>query len=564
VAGADPPFFVKLDEMTVSRRDFVWRCSSLAATSLVAGRRGWAKTSLADLAYRHAERVPLLDTDRVQPLVAAALDAARTAGATYADVRVTRTVSEQIICRETVRQAQVMDDEEHAIGVRALYNGRWGFASSGTWSQDAAARLGRAAAEQAHRNAVLGVRSVEWGHYPVATGSWIMPVGIDPFTVPYEEKIDFIDAWMEAMQHVTRNFVITHGHALSFRRQERTVGTTEGSYFTQTVYDSGAYLQTSIMPPSMRDDLTVRIRPEGLERQGAGWDALVAAKPIAQIPRLIDAATPLLRGKMRPLENGRYEAVLDAASAARLLGKTLGLATQLDRAMGYEANATGTSYLGPDPLAMLGTFAAGAPLLHVSANRSAPKGLATVRWDDEGITSTDFPLVADGIVRDYQTTREQAAWVAPWYERTQQPVRSHGCAGAVSALYPTMQCIPNLSLTASPGTAGIQDFIAGVKKGIALFDFNFETDFQAKNGYGSGVVREIVDGKIGDVLEHGWIQFSSVDVWKSLRAVGGAAHTTAVPMSYDKGMPSQSLSTSISAPPVVLSNVMMVSERGKF
>jgi len=179
------------------------------------------------------------------------------------------------------------------------------------------------------------------------------------------------------------------------------------------------------------------------------------------------------------------------------------------------------------------------------------------------VAPTDFPLVTNGILHDYQTTREQAAWLAPWYQQTQQPVRSRGCAGSASALHPTMQCMPNLSLSAGTGNAGMEDLIAGVKKGVALFDFRFETDFQAKNGYGTGVVREIVDGKIGDVLEHGWMQFSSVEVWKSLQAVGGAAHRTMTPMVYDKGLPTQSMSASVSAPPVVLSNVTMMSERGK-
>jgi TldD protein len=510
-----------------------------------------------------ARQAPFADHDLVRQLVTVAIDAARQRGASYADARVTRTVTQQIIGLDTTRNSQLLDVEEHAIGVRAMIDGRWGFAASALWTPNDAANVARVAADQAHINAAFGPRAIEWGTYPVASGTWTMPVGIDPFMISFEEKIDFVDGWMEALRHISRNVATSYGQVLSFRRQERAVGTTDGAYFTQTVYDSSATFGTQLMQPSMHDGIAVPLRPRGLDRQGAGWDALVNAKPIEQIPALLDEAYPLLKGGSKPVDNGRYTAVLDATSAARLLGSTIGLATELDRALGDEANATGTSYLGPKPLDLLGTFAAGSPALTVTANRSLRGGLATVKWDDEGVTPDEFTVVKDGIVVDYQTTREQAGWLAPWYRKRGIPVRSHGCAGAASALSPVIQCTPNLALTPAAGTTGMADMIAGVKKGVAIFDCHFETDFQARNGYGYGVMREIVDGKIGAMLDHAWLQFSAVEIWKNLRAVGGTPHVETVGLSHDKGEPTQTTSFSISAPPITVTNLTLVNEQGR-
>src|SRR5690606_18852292 len=138
--------------------------------------------------------------------------------------------------------------------------------------------------------------------------------------------------------------------------------------------------------------------------------------------------------------------VLDAPSMVALLDRTLGRATELDRALGYEANAGGTSYLN-DPFGMLGSYEAGAPLLTVTGNRSEPGGLATVQWDDEGVRPDTFPLVENGVLTDFQTTRESAGWLEDYYARTGRPFRSHGCANAPAAVDPPLQHTPNLVLT---------------------------------------------------------------------------------------------------------------------
>ena len=158
------------------------------------------------------------------------------------------------------------------------------------------------------------------------------------------------------------------------------------------------------------------------------------------------------------------------------------MATQLDRALGYEANAGGTSFMN-DPLAMLGSFKTASPLVTIKSNRSAPMQLATVKWDDEGVVPSDTTLVKDGILHDFQTTREQAAWLAPYYSKSGRPVQSNGCAAAQSALAITMQHMPNLSLEPNPSQVKLDDLVANVKDGMQVEHGSLEQiDFQGRTG----------------------------------------------------------------------------------
>src|SRR5690606_6648288 len=104
-----------------------------------------------------------------------------------------------------------------------------------------------------------------------------------------------------------------------------------------------------------------------LSPAGMGWE-LYAAERIPcvrehslreEMRRRIEEAKEDLFLPIKPGQVGRFDAVFDARSVAGLTDETLGRATELDRALGYEANASGTSYLN-DPLGMIGTYEAGA------------------------------------------------------------------------------------------------------------------------------------------------------------------------------------------------------------
>ena len=84
-------------------------------------------------------------------LVLLALDAAKSAGASYADARITHGLFEAVGTREQ-QITNVMKTETYGIGVRALVGGSWGFAATRDLSKDAVARTAREAATIAASN----------------------------------------------------------------------------------------------------------------------------------------------------------------------------------------------------------------------------------------------------------------------------------------------------------------------------------------------------------------------------------------------------------------------------
>lgn len=493
-----------------------------------------------------------MDSSIVEHIVTSIIDEARRAGALYAEARVTRTVSQSIGSKSSI----FGDSESYAIGVRALINGAWGFSASTHVNINEGILLARQAVEQAKINAAIFPRKIEIGSYPLAKGSWTTPIRIDPFSISIEEKVDYLralESFFHSRKMVTPDREVVQGEIPArFVRQERVIANTENSLFRQVLFSGqcGTTASGQTMRLRTKGDLkpsgssAVAVTVKGVHRQAGGWEIVLDANIREQIPALIDEAERNFFVSEKPVDVGRYEIVADGEVVASLIANTLGDATQLDRALGYEANAGGTSYLGPDPQNFLGTNVGG-NLLNVSADRSSPKGLATVKWDDEGVEPKPFSIIENGVLVDYQTTREQAFWLSDWYNSAGRPIRSNGCSVASSALNFPMQHTPNLSI--SPGTENLsfEDMVRQTSRGLAFISGGVSTDFQSRSGDARGVIREIVDGELGDILKGAGVLFESLELWKNLIQVGGVVSEKITPSTASKGQPAQGSSYSM-------------------
>jgi TldD protein len=554
--------------MALSRRKFL-KCSSATAVSGLLLPQQWAIGQPAQHTGRyHNIRVGLEDA---KALAVKAVDAARSAGAQFADARLTRTVTQTVILDTGKGGLTVLDDEVFSAGVRVLVNGSWGFASSPYWIPSEMTALVTSAVTQAATYARRMSRKVEWMSIPPVTGDWVPPEILDPLTVAMEEKNDFLRAIQALLPDLfgtefsrwkDEGVTLDDGGRFEFTRQERIIASTEGSLFSQTQFrTNGAYL--------VDGRSTIRIPLSGMlgTMHGAGWEIYQQAKILDQYQPLGDQIKELLSLPVKPLDIGKYDIVCDGRTMASFIGRLLGPATDLARSMGYEANARGSTFLGPDPLKFLGTYQVGSPAVTVTADRSLPGGLATVKWDDEGVIPEEVPLIKNGILNDYQTTREQAPWLAPWYQKSGRPIRSHGYAGAESAKFPIIQYRPNLTLEPASDNVTMNDLIAQIKKGIAIYQWSTSGDFQVKNGFmeppfGSWAC-EIVNGKLSARLIGGSALFTTPEFLKNIVAVGGANSQDMVGMRDHAGQPSQRMFYSVRAVPALVRNVTIIDPNRK-
>lgn len=555
--------------MTIDRREFVTTTGAAALVAILPLTRR-RRLELGGLAAAGASTSPLpigrtpdvttLRDPRVKALALTAVEAARSAGATYADVRLTYTR------RREFTSPALLDRVDLGLSVRALVDGYWGWAATPYIAESEAPRVAQTAVALAKGSAASRqVRHVELGTVPVvADGVWTTPLRLDPFEVAWPQVND----WVQGIGTYIKDLGGQRGDPSAgpqqtpyivgvwCQRQERVFASTEGSYCTQTVtitapnigfHYQGEPVLLHITPAQTGYEYVTELPAHELIRQ-----AMEYVDRWAQLPR-------------RPLEIGRYDVIFGASAMATLVAKTFGIAAQVDRALGYEANAGGTSYLGPDPLTVLGTPVA-APLVTVTADRSTPKGLATVGWDDEGVVPEDFTMIKDGVLVDYQTTREQAQWLAPWYQKHGHPIRSHGCAAAPDALSIAMQHLPNLTLHPGKDPLGLEDLIASLDHGLLVerlepfWDDNM-MDFQQLNGLGlPASIIEVRHGKrVAQIGGHPGLLFQSPELWRNVFVLGGAGSAERLYHQRSiKGDPPQSVLHSVAAVPAVIKQLALI------
>ena len=483
-----------------------------------------------------------------------ALDAAKSAGASYADVRISRNRNQAISTRER-RVQNLVDNETFGFGVRVLVEGAWGFAASRDLTRDEVARVARQAVAQARANRTTMLRPVTLAPVtPTPDGSWRSPARIDPFDVPIEEKAALLLAANAAALGVSgARFVNSQ---MFFLREEKTLATTDGTYVVQTIFRAQPNLTVTAVA-SDNSDFQTR-QSNDIQPMGKGYEHVLDAKLVENAPRWAEEAVRKLSAK--PVEVGRYDLILHPSHLWLTIHESIAHPTELDRAMGYEANYAGTSFVAP-PEKMLGTLKYGPEFMNIQGDRSQPGSLSACGWDDEGVRPEEFLIIKNGIFNDYQTTREQAPWLDWWYARQNREPRSHGCSYAQSWADVQFQRMPNVSLLPGEQNHSWDDLIAATDRGIAIIgEGSFSIDQQRYNAqFGGQVFYEIRGGKIVGMLKDVAYQLRTPEFWNSMDMIGGRdSYMLGGAFNDGKGQPSQSNAVSHGCVPARFKNVNVI------
>ena len=491
-----------------------------------------------------------LDPAAVDAVRAATLDAAERIGATDASVRVEAICSQVVALRDGALETAV-DDTELGVGVRVVTDGSVGFAASADLSPASAAALVRQAAEAASLTAAARRRPAELADEPAHPGvEWTSPHRVDPTDVPLDEKVARLAGWSERLlaargiSHVTatvravsevKHYADLHGTTAAQRRV-RVHPTVEAVALDD---EGGFETMRTLAPPVGRGW-------EYLDGDGWRWD-----DELDRIPELL-----LEKLRAPSVEAGRYDLVIDPTNLWLTIHESIGHATELDRVLGYEAAYAGTSFATPDKL---GALRYGSPVMHVTGDRTAAHGLATIAIDDEGVEAQSFDLVKDGVLVGYQLDRATAA-IAGY-------ARSNGCAFADSPLHVPIQRMANVSLQPAPGEGPTtEELLSGVDRGIYIEgDKSWSIDMQRYNFQFTGQrFWRIQDGRLAGQLRDVAYQATTTEFWGSMEAVGGrTTYLLGGAFNCGKAQPGQVAPVSHGAPAALVRDVNILNARAE-
>ncbi len=484
--------------MPTPRRDFL---------KLATGTLGIVSATRLAPWMLEAEAAQAAAVDAVRSNVAdAALATAKRLGATYADVRVNRRRSESISTREQQVQ-NVSRNQSVGFGVRVLVDGTWGFAASPLVTVDDARRVAEAAVDIARANAKFQRKRLTLAPVDVVTTSWKSAFQKDPFDVALDDKVQFLLKLNQgAMETKGVTFVDS---AMQWISEHKFLATSDGSRIDQQlVRGQPDFTVTAV--DSTTGDFQTRAAYGG--PQAAGYEYIETYPWQTEARQAGEEA--VMKLKASSVAAGRYDLVLHPSHLWLTIHESVGHSTELDRALWWEANYAGTSFLKPEDA---GKLKFGAPIVNFVADRTQPAGLATVGFDEEGVPAQRWYLVKNGIFVDWQTTRDLAPQVG---RKT-----SYGCLHAESWDSVPFPRMPNVSLEAGSGNTSLDDLVGGVERGILIMgDGSFSIDQQRYNfQFGGQTFWEIQKGKVAGILRDVAYQSRTTDFWAACDGLGGQA-----------------------------------------
>jgi TldD protein len=383
----------------------------------------------------------------VQDLLQNLMDAAQ-GRVDYADARHVRLRAERIAVKNGALEGLDAAESE-GIGVRVRLGGAWGFAGvRGCEGADAERALALALEVAASQPSVP---ATPLAPEPPARGRYDSPVQRDPFEVGLDEKLTVLAGACDALREQPGVTIARAG----FRawRTDKTFASSEGAMCEQRLIECGGGIAALAVGSGETQIRSYPSSHSGGVAQ-AGYEHFLGLGLRAAAPRIAEEAVALLSASACP--PGRTTLILAGEQLGLQVHESVGHAVELDRVLGREASYAGTSYASAEGR---GSFRVGSDLVNVSADASTPGGLGSFRWDDEGVEAQRIPIVSEGVLTGFLSSRETAA-------ETGLP-RSGGCMRAQGFDRQPIVRMTNVNL--EPGDAGtLEDLVAATDSGMLI------------------------------------------------------------------------------------------------
>jgi TldD protein len=476
----------------------------------------------------------------MEDLLERALGAAGSAGASHVEARIVALDREMYEVKNGAPVATLSSASE-GLGVRVIADEAWGFAASRDLSPDGVERTARRAVAIAQASAAASREPVRLADAPAVEGTYLTPHEVDPVSVPPEAKLDLLLRAERAL-HGPPHVKITQAF-LSVLRRHTLFANSEGSRFDQTIVECGG----GIAATAVRDgESQVRSYPNSFRGNfaTAGFEYVTRLGLEAEAPRVAEEAEALLSAP--PCPEGRRDLVIEGGQLALQVHESIGHPIELDRVFGTEAAFAGTSFLTPEKQ---GAFRYGSDHVNVVADATAPGGLGTFGWDDEGVPAQRVPIIESGRFVGYLSDRESAA-------RLGQP--SAGAARADGWHNIPLVRMTNVNL--EPGDWELDDLLADTDGGLFLAtNRSWSIDDRRVNfQFGTEAAWDIRGGSLGRLYKNPSYTGITPEFWGSCDAVCNRNHWTLFGTpNCGKGEPMQSAHVGHGVAPARFRNVQV-------
>ena len=427
------------------------------------------------------------------------------------------------------------------FGVRVIHSGTWGFASSPIVTEDEIRRITRLATEVARSSAVAKKTDVRLAPVPAYQVYWPTPIQKDPDSIAREAKQDFVQKVVDAV--VKNKDVQNVNVSVNITYEWKYFASSEGSYIEQESWQTNP----SFSVTARKDDV-VRTRTFSAVPKMGGWEVAEDAKLLENAERIAAEAVEFTTAK--PIDMGVKDLILTPSHAMLTIHEIVAHATELDRIMGYEANYAGTSFV---KVSDLGKLKYGSKLFNVTADKTIPGGLGTIGYDDDGVKTTKFPIVRDGILVGLMTNRETAHYI--------NEKESRGCTYAQSWRdYPFLRMANVHVEPGPPGSPTLDQIIADTRDGVMIDGRgSYSIDQQRYNGqFGGNAFWEIKNGKKTRMVTNVTYNAITTDFWGNLDALTGPDQWEMHGTGGDaKGQPTQTNSISHGSPWLLIRKIMV-------
>lgn len=477
-------------------------CGALAARSL-AGIAGGEITPLVVEGSAELGRFLSLTSGDFRNFADAAIATAAGNGASYSDIRFCRNRNQSVSARED-KPNGISDNNSLGFGIRVLANGTWGFASSHVITAEVISQKARLACEIAKANSILQKQPVTLTGNKAYTDKWSTPVKVNPFSIPISEKLDFL---LGLNSRALKDGATYCDSFMWFINEWKLFASSEGSFIEQDMTRAMAQCTPTVFDKSEGEVESCELLISPMSK---GYEYVTEFPFMEEVEKATEYAKMKL--KAPSVEPGKRDLIIHPSNLWLTIHESCGHPTELDRALGYEANYAGTSFMTKDKL---GNLKYGSELVNMVADRTQDKGLATRGYDDDGVKTTEWHIVKDGIFVDYQTTRDLAPLIGKDV--------SYACSYADSWNTFPIQRMPNVSLQPGKEKKSLDDLISETDDAILVFgDGSWSIDMQRYNFQFTGQhFWEIKNGKIKGMLKDVAYQGNTVDFWNSCDSLCG-------------------------------------------